>query len=50
VVGLGEFAGDGVGKKFEAPMITSAQLTSSGTQLFENQIENQTAKRKVLKS
>jgi hypothetical protein len=52
-VGLEEFAGEGVGKKFEAPaaqMITSAPSILSSTQLFENKTKNQTAKCKELKS
>ena len=53
VQGLKEFAGEGIGKKFEAPaalMIISAQLILSGTQLIQNQTKNQTAKCKELKS
>ncbi len=47
VEGLEKLAAEGIGKKFEAPavlMITSASSKLSGTQLFVNQTENQTAK------
>jgi hypothetical protein len=44
VVGLEELAGEGVDKKFEAPINTSAPSKLSGTQLFEYQTEKQTAK------
>jgi hypothetical protein len=52
-VGLKEFAGEGIGKKYEvpaAPMIISAQFILSGTQLIQIQTEKQTAKCKELKS
>jgi hypothetical protein len=42
VQGLGEFAAEGIGKKFDAPaapMIISAHLMFSSTQLLQNQTE-----------